>query len=557
MSTAQKKAICLYFEVHQPFRLKRYRFFELGHDHYYYDDYTNESIMRKVADRCYLPANKILLDLINKHKGKFKVTFSLSGIVLDQFRLYAPEVIDSFKELARTGMVEFLAETDSHSLSSLKSRDEFVQQVSNHKRMIQEYFGVEPASFRNTELIYSDEIGSWIADMGFKAILTEGAKHVLGWKSPNYLYCNVINPRLKVLLRNFVLSDDIAFRFSNKTWSEWPLTADKYTSWINRLASKSELLNIFIDYETFGEHNWTETGIFDFLAHLPGSVIKKTPFKFMTPSEVADSLQPVSSISIPYPVSWADEERDITAWLGNELQTAAFDKLYELREMVNKCDYGQLKKDWSYLQSSDHFYYMCTKFFSDGAVHAYFNPYENPYDAFMNYMNVLSDFEIRINRMCPATDEQIEILKLDSELKAKEEIISGLVTENESLKKKLDRLKPKKSAAKRAVKSKAPGKKISAPAGGPKSLAQIAAEALAKSKVTSVRKTSSSKKETVKKTSASERTTTKNTASPDKSARTSAEAKKARSGAGVKSKKSTKKEPGEKTGTTKRKRSEK
>ena len=325
--------------------------------------------------------------------------------------------------------------------------------------------------------------------MGFKATLTEGAKHVLGWKSPNYLYCNAVNPRLKVLLRNFVLSDDIAFRFSNKGWSEWPLTTDKYVAWLNKLAPKSELLNIFIDYETFGEHHWKETGIFDFLSHLPSAVIKKTPFKFMTPSEVADTMQPVAAISVPSPVSWADEERDITAWLGNELQTAAFDKLYDLTEKVNKCQYEQLKKDWIYLQSSDHFYYMCTKWFSDGAVHAYFNPYETPYDAFMNYMNVLSDFEIRINRMCPATDEQIEILKLDSQLKARDETIAKLTTENKELKKKLEKGKSVKKTASEKTTSKVT-----------RSLAQIAAEALAKSKVTAPKKKTAEKKTVAKKT---------------------------------------------------------
>jgi alpha-amylase len=376
--------------------------------------------------------------------------------------------------------------------------------VNNHRNLIKEYFGVEPTSFRNTELIYSDQIGSWAADMGFKAILTEGAKHVLGWKSPNYLYCNAINPRLKVLLRNFVLSDDIAFRFSNRSWNQLPLTTDKYTSWLNKLAPKSELVNIFIDYETFGEHHWKESGIFDFLSHLPGAILKKTPFRFMTPSEVADNLQPVAAISVPSPVSWADEERDITAWLGNELQTAAFDKLYDLAEKVEKCNYDQLKKDWTYLQSSDHFYYMCTKFFSDGAVHAYFNPYDTPYDAFMNYMNVLSDFEIRINRMCPASEEQIEILKLGSQIKAKDELIAKQSTEIVVLKKKLEKVSPKKKStsaksAKKPVKKKAttektPLKKETKA----RSLAQIAAEAFAKTKAP-VKKIT---KKTTKKTTA-------------------------------------------------------
>jgi alpha-amylase len=431
-----KKAICFYFQVHQPFRLKRYRFFDLGHDHYYYDDFSNESIMRKVAENCYLPTNEIILDLILKNKGKFKVTFSLTGLVINQFRLYAPEVLESFKKLADTGMVEFLAETESHSLASIKTRVEFERQVNAHREMVREFLGVETTSFRNTELIYSDQIGSWVADMGFKSMLTEGAKHVLGWKSPNYLYCNSINPRLKILLRNFVLSDDIAFRFSNRNWAEWPLTADKYASWLNKLAPKSELINVFLDYETFGEHNHKDTGIFNFIEHLPGSILKKTPYKFMTPTEVADYLQPVSAISVPSPISWADEERDITAWHGNELQVAALEKLYQMTDKVHQCEDAQIKKDWEYLQASDHFYYMATKFFSDGAVHAYFNPYDTPYDAFMNYMNVLSDFEIRLNRFIPDRETQNEISKLNNLIKEKESMIDQQTILIESLTKK-------------------------------------------------------------------------------------------------------------------------
>lgn len=459
MSDTAKKAICFYFQVHQPFRLKRYRFFDLGHDHYYYDDYTNESIMRKVAEKCYLPANEIILDLIVRNKGKFRVAFSLTGLVINQFRLYAPEVLDSFKRLAETGMVEFLAETESHSLVSIKTRSEFEQQVNAHRNMIRQFLGVETTSFRNTELIYSDQIGAWVADMGFKAMLTEGAKHVLGWKSPNYLYCNSINPRLKVLLRNFVLSDDIAFRFSNRGWSEWPLTSDKYASWLNKIASKSELINIFLDYETFGEHNDRDTGIFDFLNHLPGSILKKTPFRFMTPTEVADTLQPISAISVPSPISWADEERDITAWHGNELQVAALDKLYDLTDKVNRCGDRQIKKDWEYLQASDHFYYMATKFFSDGAVHAYFNPYDTPYDAFMNYMNVLSDFEIRLKWCIPDSTEENEISKLNLLIHEKEQIIDLQQTEIETLKKKRV---VKKASGKIVSKRKAASPKSSA-----------------------------------------------------------------------------------------------
>jgi len=503
MSAAGKKAICLYFQVHQPFRLKRYRFFDLGHDHYYYDDYSNESIMRKVAGKCYLPANKIIMDLIQKYKGKFKVTFSLSGIVINQFRLYAPEVLDSFKELAETGMVEFLAETDSHSLASLKDRAQFEEQVKIHREMMKTYLGVETTSFRNTELIYSDQIGSWVADMGFKSMLTEGAKHVLGWKSPNYLYCNSINPRLKVLLRNFVLSDDIAFRFSNKNWSAWPLTAEKYASWISKLASKSELINIFIDYETFGEHNWKETGIFDFLLHLPGAILKKTPFKFMTPTEIADTLQPVSAISVPSPISWADEERDITAWLGNELQVAALDKLYELSEKVKMCNNNeQLAKDFEYLQSSDHFYYMATKFFSDGAVHAYFNPYETPYDAFMNYMNVLSDFEIRINRSLPAVDDKEQLSKLEALLVEKEKIIEQKSAEIEKLTKRT----PKTKSGRPSAVKKEPKTSLQELAHELMSESNKKNGAVKRSSVTAKRKTTVKKKTPAKKSSPAKET---------------------------------------------------
>jgi len=496
MSAAGKKVICLFFEVHQPFRLKRYRFFDLGHDHYYYDDYTNESILRKVAERCYLPANKIILDLINKHKGKFKVAFSVSGILIDQLRLYAPEVLDSFRKLAETGSVEFLAETQAHSLASLKSRAEFEKQVNNHVGLVKEFIGYDPQSFRNTEMIYSDQMGAWVADMGFKAMLTEGAKHILGWKSPNFLYCNTINPRLKVLLRNFVLSDDIAFRFSNRSWNEWPLTADKYALWLEKISKKSELVNIFIDYETFGEHNSAEAGIFDFLEHMPAAILKKTPFRFMTPTEISKTLQPVAAISVPSPISWADEERDLTAWLGNELQSAAFEKLYELEERVYRCNSDQIFKDWTYLQSSDHFYYMSTKFFSDGIVHTYFNPYDNPYEAFMNYMNVLSDFEIRLNRICNTSEQELAMIRVREQIKEKDEIIRKQEKEIETLRSKLQKLtgtagkttgKEKKS--KETVKKSGTEKKT-------RSLAEIAAEAIAKSKI--VKTKTEAKKKPVK-----------------------------------------------------------
>jgi alpha-amylase len=489
MSTPQKKAICLYFQVHQPFRLRRYRFFEMGHEHYYYDDFMNESILRKIASNCYLPANRLLLDLIRKHKGKFRVTFSLTGIVIDQFRLYAPEVLASFRELAETGCVEFLAETNSHSLASLLNRERFENQVRIHREKMMEYIGYDPTSIRNTELIYSDEIGSWMAEMGYKATVTEGARHILGWKSPNYMYCNAINPRLKVLLRNYTLSDDIAFRFSNKSWSSYPLTADKYASWVKGLALSSEIVNIFMDYETFGEHQKKESGIFDFLKHLPEAIIRKTPFSFMTVSEAADNYQPVSLLHVPSPISWADEERDLTAWMGNELQTAAVTKLYSMADRVNRCNADQLLRDWVYLQSSDHFYYMSTKFFSDGAVHAYFNPYENPYQAFMNYMNVLSDFEIRLKTICPVNVYDEEMNRLSESLENKDNLIKELQDKLTKLEKKAGaagrkRVTPKKTTASAAAVKKAASIKQSS---------KKTATGKSASKTTAVRKKAGSK----------------------------------------------------------------
>jgi alpha-amylase len=423
------RTICLYFQIHQPFRLKRYRFFSIGNDHYYYDDYLNESILSRVAARSYLQANKVIRQIIKEYGSQFKVAFSISGIALDQLELYAPEVIESFQKLGKTGSVEFLSETYSHSLVALKNKDEFVRQVLEHREKIKQLFGQEPRVFRNTELIYSDKIGADVAEMGFTAMLTEGAKHVLGWKSPNYLYCNVINPRLKILLRNFRMSDDLAFRFSNRGWSEFPLTAEKFVTWLKKLDKKEETVNIFIDYETFGEHQWMETGIFDFLKALPGAVYKNTNFSFGTPSEIADNLLPISTISVPSPISWADEERDLTAWLGNELQVDAFNRLYSLTDKANRCDDAKIQKDWKYLQASDHFYYMSTKFFSDGAYQAYYNPYESPYEAYINYMNVLSDFSIRLNSLVPETNQDMEISSLTQLISDKDLLISKYETE--------------------------------------------------------------------------------------------------------------------------------
>jgi len=392
------KAICFYFQVHQPYRLRRYRFFDIGKSHHYWDDFNNEEILKKVAEKCYLPANQILLDLIRSHGDRFKISFSLSGMAMSQFQEYAPEVLKSFQRLADTGNVEFLAETYSHSLAALKSRTEFEKQVRKQVAMVEDYFGQTPVVFRNTELIYSDEISNYVHEMGYKAMLTEGAKHILGWRSPNRVYTSASRPELKLLLKNFVLSDDVAFRFSNQSWEKWPLTAEKYVNWLNHISPQDEVVNLFMDYETFGEHQWESTGIFEFLKKLPEQVFDHSDFRFLTPSEVADTFQPVSPIHVKYPISWADEERDLTAWLGNEMQNEAFNRLYELEESVHKIADPKIRHAWNLLQTSDHFYYQCTKWFSDGEVHKYFNPYESPYDAFINYMNVLSDFKLEVEK---------------------------------------------------------------------------------------------------------------------------------------------------------------
>lgn len=392
----EKRTLCLYFQVHQPIRLRKYHFFDIGKYSDYYDDFANRSFTKKIAERCYLPANRVLLELIRKYGKNFKVAFSITGLAIEQFRKYAPEVIDSFKALAGTGCVEFLAETYSHSLACLVDETEFKHQVKRHADLMKELFGMKPVTFRNTELVYSDEIGEMVAKMGYTTMLTEGARHILGWKSPNYLYTNSINPKLKLLLKNFRLSDDIAFRFSDRQWDQWPLTAEKYVSWLD--AADGEIVNLFMDYETFGEHQNAETGIFDFLAALPGQVFSASDFEFLTPKEAAAKHQPVAPLHVPYPISWADEERDLTAWLGNELQNEAFEELYKVRDKVNALKDESLTHDYNCLQASDHFYYMCTKLFADGDIHRYFTPYDTPYEAFINYMNVLSDFILRVER---------------------------------------------------------------------------------------------------------------------------------------------------------------
>jgi alpha-amylase len=423
------KSVCLLFQVHQPFRHRRYRFFDIGNDHYYYDDYANETIMRKIADKSYLPTNRLLLKLLNKLNGKFKVAFSITGVALEQFELYAPEVIDSFRELAQTGHVEFLSETYSHSLASLKNKTVFEEQVKLHDQKIVDLFGQKSKVFRNTEMIYSDQIGAQVYQMGYKGMLTEGARHILGWKSPNFLYVNAHNPRLKVLMRNFKLSDDISFRFSNSNWSEYPLTAGKFLDWLKKLDPKEEVVNLFLSYESFGEHQPKESGIFSFLEHWVLQVVKEKTLRFSTPSEVIEQLQPISVVSVPHPISWADEERDLTAWLGNEMQKEAFEKLYAVSQRMELCTNSELKKDWNYLQVSDHFYYMSTKFFSNGEAHSYANPFDSPYEAFINYMNVLSDFKMRLNAITSGHEPEQEVAELHKLIALKDQKIKKMEAE--------------------------------------------------------------------------------------------------------------------------------
>ena len=377
--------------------MKTYRFFQMGNDHNYLDDFTNRAIMQKIARECYLPMNALLESLIHEHKGAFKCTFSITGSAVEQFKAYAPEVLESFKRLAATGHVEFLGETYSHSLSSLYSVDEFKQEVKLHSQMLKEEFGVKPTAFRNTELIYSDEIAKAVEGMGFKTMLAEGAKHILGWKSPNFVYSDAVDNKLRLMLRNYKLSDDIAFRFSNEGWSEWPLTADKFAGWV--AGETGDVVNLFMDYETFGEHQKASTGIFDFVKALPGALLGTGELEFATVSEASKRLQPVAVLHCPYAMSWADEERDVTAWLGNDLQNEAFKKLYALAPKIKKVKNKDFDFVWHFMQNSDHFYYMATKWLSDGDVHSYFNPYGSAYEAFMNYMNVLADFEIELNKL--------------------------------------------------------------------------------------------------------------------------------------------------------------
>lgn len=388
-------SVCFYFQVHQPHRLRRYSMFDIGNNQHYFDDAKNRQVCEKVAKKCYLPMNKLLLRLIEKHKGKFKVSFSITGTVLEQFEEFMPEVLESFKELARTGCVEFLSETYYHSLSYLYSKDEFKEQVDMHRHTMERLFGHTPTVFRNTELIYNNELANFVEGLGYKGILAEGWDHFLGWRSPNFVYRSVHTNGIKTLLKNYKLSDDVAFRFGNKGWEEHPLTAGKFNKWVSEVNGNGHTVNLFMDYETFGEHQWEDTGIFNFMHHLPEEVLRHPDNNFKTVSEVVDTYESVGSIDVHHFVSWADVERDLSAWLGNKMQEAAAHELYKLEKPIKATGDQSLIAAWRKLTTSDHFYYMCTKWFADGDVHKYFNPYESPYEAYIAFMNVLQDLKLR------------------------------------------------------------------------------------------------------------------------------------------------------------------
>lgn len=394
-----KQAIVLYLHVHQPYRLRHYTIFDASSDHNYFDakhdsKTNNEQILHKVAAKSYLPMNDKLLELLERWP-EFKISLSMSGTVLEQFEQYAPHVLQSFQKIVATGRVEIVAETYHHSLAFFYSLDEFETQVDMHRRKIQQLFGQTPQVFRNTELSYNNDLAYWADRSGYKGILTEGWDPILGWRSPNYVYRPINTNNIGLLMKNYKLSDDIAFRFGDHEWAGWPLTADKFSHWLSESGDATNF-NLFMDYETFGEHQWGDNGIFDFIEHLPGEWLKDENHTFMTVSEAVNTFKPVDQVDVPNTITWADSERDLSAWLGNPMQQQAIEALYGLQHKIIQSGDLALIEDWRKLQTSDHFYYMCTKWFNDGDIHAYFSPYETPYEAFTNFMNAWHDLKFRL-----------------------------------------------------------------------------------------------------------------------------------------------------------------
>jgi len=408
------KAFNLVFQIHQPYRLRPYRFFDIGSEHYYYDDYANEALTDWLARKCYLPACSMLLRKIIQYKGDLKIAIYVSGVSLDMFRSYAPQVIEALKRLAETGHVEFIGGTWSHSLASLQDPEIFRQDAELHRATIKETFGLTSQTFLNSELIYSDDIGKQLSDMGYKATLTEGARHILGWRSPEMIYSNALNPDLRLLMRHFRLSDDLTFRFSNPDWHEHPLTPEKFISWAEAEGTGNQALNLCIDMEVLGALHPVETGIFSFMETFLGYVSKSDRLRSLTPAELIDQYPPSSLISVPHPLSWAEEERDMSTWTGNELQQEALDKVYKLAGRVMQCQDPSIIRDWRLMQTSDHFHYMSTRYYARELKHRP-NPYQTPHEAFVNYMNILADMEKRIGQPKQDADELREIDRLRQE----------------------------------------------------------------------------------------------------------------------------------------------
>ena len=400
-------SVVFYFQIHQPFRLKRYTFFDIGRGESYFDDTENERILRRVAEKCYIPMNELLLEQIEKHDGKFRFAMAITGTVLEQLEAWYPEALESFVRLTETGCVEIVCETSHHSLAFLSDAEEFDAQVLAQRDRIEALFGQKPVTFRNTELVIDNSVAERVEAMGFSALLGEGADQLLGVRSSHEVYRPATTEKLALLLRTYERADDIAFRFSNQGWDQWPLAPETFAGWLADVPEGAKYTGLFMDYETFGEHQWRETGIFDFMEALPALVIADPTLDFKTPSEVAEAHPPTQALDIPHPVSWADAERDLTAWLGNHMQREANRLLYELAPDVRRAaalGHTEIQSDWRRLTTSDHVYYMCTKWFSDGDVHKYFSPYSTPHDAFIAFMNVLSDLKSRVRAALESSD---------------------------------------------------------------------------------------------------------------------------------------------------------
>ena len=458
------KTICLYFEIHQNIQLKRYRFFDIGTDHYYYDDYEDERLITDVANRSYMPALEALGEMLKEHPGFFKVAFSLSGVGMEQLEIHAPQVLEKLQELNQTGCVEFLAEPYSHGLASLANEESFAKEVKRQCQKMKEYFGKEPKVLRNSSLIYSDEIGAQAAQMGFKGMLTEGARHVLGWKSPHYVYNCALAPNLKLLLRDVNLSDDISLRFSNVDWEGYPLFADNYVDRIANFPGEEHVVNIFMELSALGVAQPLSSNILDFLKALP-ECAKQRGISFSTPSEICDTMASVGALDVPDTLSWTDEERDVSSWLGNPMQREAFNKLYSVADRVRIADDPRINQDWDYLQASNNFRQMTTKPSQVGIDRGI---YASPFDAFTNYMNILGDFIARVNSLYPESVDNDELASLlttiknqDEEIEMKNKEIIRLQTKiekieaaEEKLRAKLEKTKaPKAEAAPKAAKT--------------------------------------------------------------------------------------------------------